>query len=272
MLAKVLIDNVAADGLTGEWGLAVYIEYGDKVVLLDTGASGKFAENANTLGLDLKKVDAAVLSHAHYDHSDGMDEFFKANDKAKFYLRAGSKEDCYKHDGFMKNRYIGIKKGFLGQFADRIEYADGDVEILPGVHLIGHKTKGLEAIGKKAQMYRKTGLFTKRDDDFSHEQSLVFETEKGLVIFNSCSHGGADNIIREVGETFPDKQIRALIGGLHLFESSEEEVRALASRIRETGIEKVVTGHCTGEKAVGWLKEELGDVIETLCCGKIMEF
>ena len=272
MIAKVLVDNISADELTSEWGLAVYIEYGDKVVLLDVGASDIFKKNAEMLSVDLTKVDAAVLSHAHADHSDGMDTFFSVNDKAKFYLRADAKEDCYKHDGFMKNRYIGIKRGFLAQFADRIEYVDGDKEILPGVHLVGHKTKGLEAIGKRARMYRKTGLFTKRDDDFAHEQSLVFETENGLVIFNSCSHGGADNIIREISETFPGKNICALVGGLHLFESTEEEVRALAARVRETGIKKIVTGHCTGEKAVGWLKEELGDVVETLCCGKIMEF
>lgn len=43
-------------------------------------------------------------------------------------------------------------------------------------------------------------------DNFDHEQSLVFETEKGLVIFSSCSHAGAADIIREVSETFPEKR------------------------------------------------------------------
>ena len=104
MIAKVLVDNISADELTSEWGLAVYIEYGDKVVLLDVGASDIFKKNAEMLSVDLTKVDAAVLSHAHADHSDGMDTFFSVNDKAKFYLRADAKEDCYKHDGFMKNR------------------------------------------------------------------------------------------------------------------------------------------------------------------------
>ena len=48
-----------------------------------------------------------------------------------------------------------------------------------------------------------------RPDSFSHEQSLVFDTPDGLVIFNSCSHGGADTIIREVTATFPDKKVKA---------------------------------------------------------------
>lgn len=51
-------------------------------------------------------------------------------------------------------------------------------------------------------------------DDFAQEQSLVLETEKRLVIFDSCSDGRVDNIIREVGETFYKKHILALAGSL----------------------------------------------------------
>ena len=104
-------------------------------------------------------------------------------------------------------------------------------------------------------------------DTFAHEQSLVFDTSQGLVIFNSCSHGGADNIIREVGDTFPDKKIYALFGGLHLHASTDEDVLALAKRIHKTGIRKIYTGHCTGDHALELLKEELGDVVEGICSG-----
>lgn len=69
-------------------------------------------------------------------------------------------------------------------------------------------------------------------DSFAHEQSLVFDTEKGLVIFNSCSHGGADNIIREVSETFPGERIYALLGGFHLFKTTDDEVCEFAERAR----------------------------------------
>ncbi|MFQ9410234.1 MAG: hypothetical protein ACLR1T_03180 [Evtepia gabavorous] len=60
-------------------------------------------------------------------------------------------------------------------------------------------------------MYRKVGDQW-LPDDFSHEQSLVFSTPKGLVIFNSCCHGGADNIVREVADTFPGQPISAIVG------------------------------------------------------------
>ena len=109
-------------------------------------------------------------------------------------------------------------------------------------------------------------------DDFAHEQSVVFDTPEGLVVFNSCCHGGADVVIKEIAETFPDKRVKALIGGFHLYDKSENEVCALAERIRETGIEKVYTGHCTGEKAFAILREELGDIAGQLSVGLVMEF
>lgn len=270
MVIKFLIDNISKNNLLCEWGFAVYIEYEDHKLLLDTGASGKFTENAAAMGIDLGEIEFGVLSHAHYDHSDGLQDFFEKNDKAKFYIRDGAGENCYSREE-TPPKYIGIRRGFLEMFRDRIIYVKGDYELMPGVALIPHKTPDLELAGKKAGMYTlQNGVW--KPDDFFHEQSLVFDTEKGLVIFNSCSHSGADNIITEVADTYPGRKIYALIGGLHLFASTDEDVRGLARRIRETGIEKVYTGHCTGEKAMAILKEELGSHVEQIYTGLEIDF
>ena len=73
-----------------------------------------------------------------------------------------------------------------------------------------------------------------KPDNFCHEQSLVIEAEDGLVIFNSCSHGGVVNIINEVKAAYPTKKIKALVGGFHIFKRPEREIRKLASMIKET--------------------------------------
>ena len=270
MKATVLIDNIAKETLNSEWGLSIYIEYGDKNVLLDTGSSDMFVQNAKILGVDLAEVDFGVLSHAHYDHADGMDAFFAVNDKANFYLRAGAGENCY-HKLPDDNKYIGIKKGILETYKDRIVFAEGKVVLAEGIELTPHTTQNLAEVGRRNSMYVKKGR-KMLPDDFSHEQNLIFETEKGLVIFNSCSHAGADNIIKETAVSYPGKKIYALIGGFHLFRSSEDEVRDFAKRVKETGIEKLYTGHCTGEEGYQILKEELGDKVEQLKTGLVMEF
>ena len=271
MLAKVLVDNNTRNEWKAEWGLAIHIDYNGHKILLDAGTTHIFAENADMMGIDLGAVDFGVLSHAHYDHSDGLDMFFERNKNAKFYLRKSSEENCYSKKGGEELAYIGIKEGYLETFADRFEYVDGDYEVVSGVTLLPHKTEGLEKIGEHAGMYVKIrGKY--QPDSFEHEQSLVFDTASGLVIFNSCSHGGADNIIREVQKTWPDKHIHAYIGGLHLFRSSDEEVYAFARRVRETGIKNIYTGHCTGERAMEILKEELGDAVQELYTGLEIEF
>jgi len=269
MKATVLVDNIPSNSLKGEWGLSVYIEHRERKILLDVGASDLFTQNADKLGISLQDIDYAVLSHAHYDHANGMRKFFQVNEKAKFYVQSACAENCY-FKKWIFSKYIGIPKGILEKYSDRIEYVLGNDQITEGVSLISHNTKGLDAIGRRESMYQK-GKGGWMPDDFSHEQSLVFDTSNGLVIFNSCSHGGAVNIINEVASAFPDKKVIALIGGFHVYNKSEAELRGLAGKIKETGIQYICTGHCTGEKAYRILKEELGDIVHQLKVGKIIE-
>ena len=274
MLIKVLIDNIAGTcrsrKLFGEWGLSVYVEYEGHKVLLDTGASHLFAKNANVMGVDLSQVDIGVLSHAHYDHANGMAKFFAVNKTAPFYLRKGAGENCY-HTGKLLGRftyhyYIGIHKGWLERFADRIHFVEGFAEIAPGVTLVPHSTAGLERIGEMAHLsVKENGKY--RYDNFDHEQSLVFDTPQGLFIMNSCSHAGADNIVKEIEAAFPGKKIYAILGGFHLFRYPDTRVRAFAERLRELDVQKIYTGHCTGDRAYGILRDVLGERAEQMFTG-----
>ena len=265
MKIKILTDNKAKDGLKGEWGLSLYIEHKDKKLLLDTGASPLFAKNAEKCGVDLSQVDLAFLSHAHYDHSNGFGEFFRINKKAPLYLSDSCKENCY-GKRWIFSKYIGIKKGYISTFKDRLVYIKGLTQISSDIFLLPHGDGDFSCYG------RKNGLFQKNNkkwsyDCFDHEQSLVIKTDKGLVIFNSCCHTGADNIINEAAEAFPGEKILALIGGFHLYKSGDEDVLKLAKRIEQTGIELIYTGHCTGDKAFAILKNHLGDKAQELYAG-----
>lgn len=269
MFAKVLIDNIARDGFAGEWGLAVWIEFGGHCILLDTGTTGIFAENAEKMGIHLEKAELCVISHGHYDHADGLQAFFQKNVHAKAYLRDTAQKRYYgKKEG--KYRYIGVKREILRKNAGRLAFVRGNVEVLPGVWLIPHSSPGLERIAARSDLYVRRWM-RMRPDNFSHEQSLVLETPKGLVVFNSCSHAGPDNIVAEVSAAFPGRKIHGLIGGLHLYKLTDEEVRAVAGRIRAAGLEMVLTGHCTGDRAYEVLREELGDGVMQLCTGMEIE-
>ena len=270
MKIKVLIDNIENDELAGEWGLAIYIEHNGKKILLDTGGSDLFLTNAEKMGVDIAAVDIAVLSHAHYDHSNGMAGFFAANSRASLFLQSCCCENCYaeKETGL---EYIGIQSGWLERYRQRLSPVAGDsFRLGEGAVILPHSTEGLEAVGLKAKMYTKEAdkLIP---ETFAHEQTLVLETKSGLAVFSSCSHAGVDNIIEEVRKAYPGKKICAYIGGMHLFKTADEEVLALAKRLKESGVEKIITGHCTGEQALGLLKDVLGDRLIAMHSGLEVE-
>lgn len=269
MTITVLSDNIGFGKFKGEWGLSFHIVFRGKHFLLDTGGSDLFLANADALGIDISDVDYAILSHAHYDHSLGMETFFRVNSSACFYISPNARENCY---GGIRpfGKYIGLPKGLISAYGDRIQRSEGVCEIDKDVFIVPHSTEGLSKIGRKSHLYVRQGL-RYIPDDFSHEQSLVFRTEDGLVVLNSCSHSGADIVVEEVAKSFPGERVKAYLGGLHLFRMSDSEVMQKAAKISEAGIGRIITGHCTGEKAFALLKSYLGDSIEQFHCGMVIQ-
>lgn len=273
-----LIENRAPERLAAEHGLCVHISFMGHSILLDTGASGAFAENAEKLGVDLAAVEVAALSHAHYDHSGGYEAFFAANGRAEVYLRAEGRQRCYGVSG-PEPRYIGIPDGILEKHAARFVFVNEKTQLLPGVFLLGHSTPGLESRGAAAHMCRESGNGL-IPDDFAHEQSLIFDTSRGLVVINSCCHAGADTVAREALEAFPGRRLCMLIGGFHLMGSTgadsmgptEAEVIALARRLEALGAETIYTGHCTGTPAYEILERTLPGRVKYFCTGTTAGF
>lgn len=270
MKMTVLVDNIGTEALPGEWGLSLYIEHRGLRWLLDAGQSDLYLRNASALGIDLSLVDHAVLSHAHYDHADGLASFLALNGRADLLVAAGAGERCWKiKDGQWK--YIGIVKGLLASAGKRLRRFSAMAQVEEGVYVLPHATPGLDRAGLAEQMYLRDGDAV-RPDDFSHELSLVFETPRGLVACSSCSHAGADVIVREVREALPGKPLLALVGGFHLYNKTAGHVQAFARRLADTGVETLCTGHCTGDAAFGMLKALLGGRAVQFRTGLAMEF
>lgn len=264
MKITVLIDNNANEGLEAEWGLSLLIEHEDAVYLADTGATGAFARNADSLGIDLSSVDACVLSHAHFDHAGGLRAFFAQNRRAPVFIAKSADERCWSAaKGELE--YIGIERGLLEQHRDRFVRNEGATPIGPRAWTLGHSTPGLRSIGESQKMLVKVdGEMTA--DDFAHEHSLVLAEGSDIVIVSGCSHAGAATIIEEARRAFPGKRVKAIVGGLHLFDRNPEDVSAFAHDLKESGVDFVLTGHCTGE-AVDALAEVLGSGLSVFKSG-----
>lgn len=89
MKISIVYDNTAyLSSLRPDWGFACVIEDpGLPRILFDTGANGRILLfNMNELGIDPQSIDIVFISHAHFDHAGGLQDFLQANSQALVYV------------------------------------------------------------------------------------------------------------------------------------------------------------------------------------------
>lgn len=275
MKITVLVENTGPSELKIEHGLSLYIEFNDKKYLLDAGPSDSFFKNAHALSIDLGRVDKAVLSHGHYDHGDGFMVFLNQYKDKVVYGAKNIFDDYYSGSGGSVH-YIGLSSK-LKQMKNRFNTISMDTKIDEKIYLILDDVSNTKEIGVQKKLYKKVDDVL-QPDNFNHELSLVFDTPKGLVICNSCSHAGLESIVDNIKKRL-NKPVYAYVGGLHMkstknhIETSsftEEQIQNLCIFIKKN-IQYVLTGHCTGNVSYDLLKKYLKDRIDFLTTGKTIE-
>lgn len=275
MRITVLMENTGPSEFKIEHGLSLYIEFNDKKYLLDAGPSDSFFKNAHALSIDLGRVDKAVLSHGHYDHGDGFMVFLNQYKDKVVYGAKNIFDDYYSGSGGSVH-YIGLSSK-LKQMKNRFNTISKDTKIDEKIYLIFDDVSNTKEIGVQKKLYKKVDDVL-QPDNFDHELSLVFDTPKGLVICNSCSHAGLESIVDNIKKRL-NKPVYAYVGGLHMkstknhIETSsftEEQIQNLCIFI-EKNIQYVLTGHCTGNVSYDLLKKYLKDRIDFLTTGKTIE-
>lgn len=255
-----------------EHGLSIYIEFENRKILFDTGVSGKFIENANKMGITISDIDIVVISHAHIDHSGGLIDFFKRNDKALVYMSSKVVHDYYVKLFFMK-KSISTPKKVLEEYGNRIIFSDKFTQLGNNIFIVSDFLRYYPlAKSNKNLLIKNNGKIV--CDEFEHELVLVFSKNDKLVIINGCCHNGAENIIETVKKSFPGQSIEVLIGGFHLmdfprniFQESKQHIERFGHQLIKYDINKIYTCHCTGKRAFKLLKRVMGNKIDYFYTG-----
>ena len=193
-IENLIEDTKGVNGCHHEHGLSFYIETENHKLLLDTGATDAFLDNAIVLGIDLKKVDTVIISHGHYDHTGGLLAFTAINPSAKIYIQKAACGEFYNYRN-QEEKYIGMDKRIseLPQvvFLEGDLQIDNELSIFTGV--TGRKLwpKGNEILKKKCG-----SEFVQ--DDFCHEQYLVITEGEERVLLSGCAHNGILNIMEKL--------------------------------------------------------------------------
>ena len=254
-------------------GFLFYIETKRHKILFDSGPSEETLNNAKILKVDLRKVDIAILSHGHYDHSGGLLDFAALNPKAKIYMQRGASGENYAFDGPEKGfRYIGIDKNILE--LPQVVLLDGDIKNDEELSLfrIDQRKFPLPSTNRRIMKKLSEGGTSPSDaaaytqDDFSHEHCLFIDGGKEeTAIISGCAHNGILNIMEEFIRKFgKDKLPKVVISGFHLMKKSGyqvkdfEEAREIAKLLTAYPC-KFYTCHCTGIEPYEQMKTVMGN-------------
>ncbi len=268
-----LIENTpGAEGCVSLHGLSLYVETCRHRVLMDFGPSDETLRNAERLGVDLRDVDVAVLSHGHYDHSGGLLAFAEINRGAPIYMQRSATGENYAYDGLEKgHRYIGID----GRIAElpQVRFLDGDFRIDEELDLFTVKSRKFPLPSTNRRIVRKTGDGFVQDD-FSHEQCLYVRSGRSSALLSGCAHSGILNVMDAVAEKFGRERLPdVVVSGFHLMrktgyeDGDMKEQDEIAARLKEFPC-RFCTCHCTGVEPYDRMKSVMGAQLAYLHCGE----
>jgi 7,8-dihydropterin-6-yl-methyl-4-(beta-D-ribofuranosyl)aminobenzene 5'-phosphate synthase len=269
----VLVDNQAGEGLAAEHGLSLWIEAKTTRILFDTGQGGALAANARNLGISLDQTDVLILSHGHFDHTGGIPHV----------LEHAGEIEVYSHPAVIQPRYSihartprpiqmpSEARTALNRLpSERVHWIREATTLVPGIELTG-------PIPRDTRYEDPGGPFFldpegAHPDSIEDDMALWIDTPAGLIVCVGCCHAGLVNTLNHVTRLSDTKRIRAIIGGLHLLNASDERLDRTIATLRFLAPDRIIPCHCTGDHAVQALAAALGDRVSMCRSGMAYHF
>jgi len=275
MKAKVTIvcENCVFNqpGAIAEHGLSIFMETDRGNYLLDTGQGKAVVNNALVLGLDLKTIKGIIMSHHHWDHTGGLGSVLDLKGAVDIYAHPSFFKESYNIGGGMV-RYIGVPypRPLLEGKGATFKFSNEFRQIEPGMWLTGEVPRRTDyELGDKNQVVKSNGGYVK--DDILDDQSVVIETEKGLLVVLGCCHSGIINTLSYIMEKMGQRPIYAVIGGTHLGPVGDEQREKSIDALKAFDIERLGVSHCTGLKTASRLAGQFGDRFFFCNVGTVVE-
>ncbi|ASJ09200.1 MBL fold metallo-hydrolase [Thermococcus siculi] len=274
MKVYVLVEDYSGyeSPFLAQHGVSFLVEKDGKRILFDTGQSAEpILHNMKLLGIEPSSIDYVFLSHCHYDHTGGLLGILKA---------VGRRIPVIAHPEIFRRHFtmspylrsVGIpfRRAEIEELAD-LYLTPKPLEIVEGIRSTGEVRSREEFERGHLQVYTiKNGQV--QEDTIMDDMSLVAKTPEGLVIISGCSHAGIVSIVRHAIRLTGEKRVRAVIGGFHLIDASEERIERTVREFLELGVKEVYTGHCTGLRAEAAFLKAYGERFRKLHSGMVVEF
>lgn len=268
--APVMLDAQLPSFLVAEHGFSalVTVAKGERTrrVMFDAGLStGGVAHNLDVMQLDLKDVEAIVLSHGHFDHVGGMNGLARNGNARSLPMLV--------HPDFWLRRRITLpggkafelytpgKSGMQGAGFEVVEGRAPSLLLDGSVLITGEVARTTEfERGFPVHQAMRDGEWTPDPLVLDDQALIVNVRDRGLVVLTGCGHAGIVNIVRHAQALTGEKRVHAVIGGFHLGGPMFEPIiPATVAALAALAPSMLVPGHCTGLAAVRAIAEAMPD-------------
>jgi 7,8-dihydropterin-6-yl-methyl-4-(beta-D-ribofuranosyl)aminobenzene 5'-phosphate synthase len=230
---RVIYDNTSArEDVKEDWGFSSVVTFRGRRVLFDSGTDPDlFMTNLAKMDVAPASIEKAIISHEHRDHRSGVYKLFPLNRRMSVHFL-----DAFLLEAYDQAQAIGMKPA----------RETGPFEVVPGAYSTG------------------------KIDGSPPEQSLAVETSQGIVLLVGCSHPGIVKIVETVRKQRGADSIRLVLGGFHMFQQEEPQIREQVAALRRLNVRRVMPAHCSGDLAKKIFAEVYGSDYEPLGAGKVL--
>jgi 7,8-dihydropterin-6-yl-methyl-4-(beta-D-ribofuranosyl)aminobenzene 5'-phosphate synthase len=252
-------------------------------LLFDTGPEGAiFIRNCANLGIRLGEVECIAVSHGHWDHMAALPHAVEA------IVKQGGRVTVHVNPGMFNERAIRLKSGTVVPVAKVPVPADLEKS---GAQVVNRADERMLLDGHfyySGEIPRVTSFEKGRVDHLCRtrpdgpwepdpllmdERMLVAHVrDLGLIVFSACSHAGIVNVCTHAQNLFPDIPLYCVMGGLHLGGVMERIIPETVDGLRPFRIKHIITGHCTGWRALHALANAFGDAVSQSAVGTTYTF
>jgi 7,8-dihydropterin-6-yl-methyl-4-(beta-D-ribofuranosyl)aminobenzene 5'-phosphate synthase len=280
--------RAGAEVIAGETLLAANLGYGLLLrsraggiahrLLFDTGPEGGiFLRNCRNLAIDLGEVEAIATTHGHWDHMGAHLDAIDAIVARRAGVTVHVNPEMFNERGVLLANGIVMPVANVpapGAMAARgaTVVNDGDERLLLDGHFYYSgaipRVTAFET-GRADHLCRRDAQEDWRPDPYLLDERMLVAQLRGLglIVFSACSHAGIVNVCTEVRRLFPDIPIHAVMGGLHLGGAMERIIPETVAGLGPFAIRHIITGHCTGWRALHALADAYGDRVSQSAIG-----
>jgi 7,8-dihydropterin-6-yl-methyl-4-(beta-D-ribofuranosyl)aminobenzene 5'-phosphate synthase len=270
----VLVENMAGGGpVLGEWGLSFLVETDRRRILFDTGGGQTLLGNARSLGVDLSKIDAIMISHGHDDHTGGLGKALEACGPVDFFVHPAAFTTRYWKEGSRAvPDVMPFSQDQLRRLVRNLVETANPTSVCEGMMVTGQipRLTNFEDTGVREFAFLDAEL--KKPNPILDDQALFFRVPEGVVILLGCGHAGVVNTIRYVSELVGGQKIYAVMGGSHLLNASPLRLQKTIETFRKFDLQKIMLCHCTGIDAYAEIAKAFPGRSSWPACGTKVRF